>query len=48
MFEMQAAVSGICERFRLRLTDPSPIHGIPFVSLKPSRPMNMRIESRAP
>lgn len=43
MLELQALVSAVALRFRLRLVDEAPIRPVPLVSLRPSRPVRMRV-----
>ncbi len=47
LFELQAAVGMISERFRLKLLTREQIRPIPMVSMRPDRPVMMRVESRA-
>ncbi len=48
MWELQAGVAMIADKFRLRLTDDAPIDPISLISLRPSRPVIMRVEKREP
>jgi cytochrome P450 len=46
LFELQAAVSLISRRFRLKLETQGRIQPIPMVSMRPDRPIHMSLEAR--
>jgi cytochrome P450 len=45
MMEMLTFIGAMAKRLRLQSVDPSPLYGVPLVSLRPSRPVRMRIEA---
>jgi cytochrome P450 len=47
MIESQLIMGTLLSRFRARLADPAPITPKPRVTLRPSRPVELRLE-RAP
>ena len=46
MWELQVGLAMIASRYRLRLVDERPITPVALISLRPSRPVVMRVEKR--